>query len=105
MKEFIKNKYKQYQLYKKILKNPIEAEDLEPSTQNKYELLKQKIDKRAESIVDENLAIDKKVEEIIKAAKSNIQGLQLRQRLEELVAWINSEFDELETVNTQYVIS
>ena len=109
MKKFLKNKYKQF-IQKNIgmgqaFKGEVKSENLEQTTQDKYELLKQKIHKRAESIEDENLAREKKEEDIIKAAKSNIQGLQLRQRLEELVAWVNSEFDELEKVNTQYVIS
>ena len=109
MKKFLKNKYKQF-IQKNIgmgqaFKGEVKSENLEQTTQDKYELLKQKIHKRAESIEDENLAREKKEEDIIKAAKSNIQGLQLRQRLEELVAWVNSQFDELEKVNTQYVIS
>ena len=105
MKKFIKNKYKQYQLYKKILKDPIEAEDPEHSTEDKYKKLTQKVDKKAEYIKDTGIAKLKEIESLMEARKLFIKGLNIKPRLEKLVAWLNSELKPLHTVDTQFFIS
>jgi len=114
MKEFIKNKYKQYQLYKKILKDPIEAktlkdpieaEDLEHTTEDKYKKLTQIVDKKAEYIKDTGIAKLKEIESLMEAQKLLIKGLNIKPRLEKLVAWLNSELKPLHTVDTQFFIS
>ena len=108
MKEFIKNIYKKF-IKRNIemgqaFKDEVEPADPENLTEDKYKKLTQNVNKRAEVIEGANLAEAKRVQEIIETAKAKIEGLKLKQKLEELLAWVNSEVDKLESVNTQFII-